>query len=123
VPRKPLRPCAHPGCGQLVERGRCHFHQRLEDRAKDEQRGSANDRLYGYRWQQASRGFLRSHPLCFYCQHLGRITPADCVDHATPHKGNVDRFWDRANWRPSCTPHNSAKRDDDEPTFLASLRV
>lgn len=86
----------------------------------DHARGSSNDRLYTWRWRKAALHFLLSNPLCFYCLKQGRTTAAKHVDHATPHKGNPDLFWDRSNWRPACAHCNSAKGDRTEAQFLAS---
>lgn len=61
----------------------------------------ANARLYTYRWQQASRAFLRLHPLC-QCQDCDegrkRLTLATVVDHIVPHRGDERLFWDTSNW-------------------------
>jgi 5-methylcytosine-specific restriction protein A len=123
MPRRPLRECIYPGCRTLVVRGRCDPHQREQERRYDEERGSATERGYDWRWAKAAKRFLREHPLCHYCALLGRVVPATCVDHATPHKGNRALFWDRSNWRSSCTLCNSRKGDRDEPTFVAWLQA
>ncbi len=58
-------------------------------------------RLYTYRWQQASKGFLRRHPLCecWECKRLKRVRASNVVDHDPPHRGDFDKFWDRSTWR------------------------
>ena len=123
MPRRPLRPCAHPGCRALVDRGRCELHERQQRRAADRHRGSARARGYDWQWDKDSKAFLREHPLCYYCGLLGRITAARCVDHATPHRGDEQLLRDRSNWRSACIECNSSKGDDDEPTFLARIGV
>jgi 5-methylcytosine-specific restriction protein A len=67
-----------------------------------EERGTAAERGYGYRWQKARATFLRRHPLCLYCQRQGRTAVATVVDHAVPHKGDQAKFWDTAIWTPAC---------------------
>lgn len=99
VPNRPLRPCAHPGCPAVSPTGRCPAHTRP---TADDERPSAARRLYGRRWRDAARGFLRAHPLCATCQRHGQTTAAIQVDHVVPHKGDLRRFWDRANWQPLC---------------------
>lgn len=70
--------------------------------------------LYGYRWQKARKAFLSEHPLCIYCQRMGRLKSADVVDHIKPHKGDLDLFWDPMNWQPLCKAcHDSAKHAED----------
>ena len=79
-----------------------------------ERRGTAHQRGYGYRWQQASKGFLRSHPLCAYCERQGKVTAATLVDHVVPHKGDMTLFWDRDNWQSLCKPcHDSVKAREE----------
>jgi len=77
----------------------------------DEQRGSSAARGYGYKWQKAREGFLKSHPLCKMHMDLGRIVPATVVDHIIPHKGDMALFWQHDNWQSLCkTCHDSAKK-------------
>ena len=69
------------------------------------------ERGYGYKWQQARAGYLRSHPLCVMCQADGVIEPATVVDHIVPHEGDQALFWDKRNWQSLCaTHHNSDKQ-------------
>jgi 5-methylcytosine-specific restriction endonuclease McrA len=76
----------------------------------DDQRGTSAQRGYGYKWQQARKGWLRKHPLCVMCQRRGRVTPATLVDHIEPHRGDMTLFWDRDNWQSLCKPcHDSDK--------------
>jgi 5-methylcytosine-specific restriction protein A len=59
----------------------------------DEARGSARQRGYSTEWDKFARAYLKSNPLCFYCQVQGRTSPAELVDHIVPHRGNMERFW------------------------------
>ncbi|WP_288659528.1 MULTISPECIES: HNH endonuclease [Pseudomonas] len=75
---------------------------------------SSTQRGYGYKWQQARLQHLREHPLCVYCERLGRVTAASVVDHKTPHRGDMTLFWDRANWQSLCKPcHDSVKKQEE----------
>src|SRR3972149_4443324 len=102
MPRAALRPCTYPGCGALTDTGRCTQHRHAERKQYDAKRGSSTQRGYGYRWQQASKGWLRAHPLCACpdCDE-GRIrtTAAAVVDHIVPHRGDMRMFWDPGNWQ------------------------
>lgn len=66
------------------------------------QRESSASRGYGYKWQKAREGFLRSHPLC-ECPHCMagqlRVRAATVVDHIIPHRGDMKLFWDKSNWQ------------------------
>jgi len=102
MPFAPLRPCSTPGCGKLGGGGRCEEHRLQHQRQAEAQRESAHKRGYGARWQKASKGWLRSHPLCACpdCEEgRKRITLATVVDHKVPHKGDMALFWDRNNWQ------------------------
>lgn len=44
------------------------------------------------------------------CYDERRVTPATQVDHARPHKGNLDLFWDReGNWQALCASCGARK--------------
>lgn len=75
---------------------------------------SSNDRGYGYKWQQARLQHLQQQPLCVYCERQGRITAASVVDHKIPHRGDMNLFWDRANWQSLCSAcHSSVKQKEE----------
>jgi len=75
------------------------------------QRCSSAKRGYGYKWQKAREGYLRSHPLCIRCKDNGRVEPATVVDHKVPHKNDMKLFWDKSNWQPLCKHcHDSYKQ-------------
>ena len=82
----------------------------------------ATARGYGYKWQKARERFLRTHPLCCYCQREGRIAPADVVDHITPHRGDMVLFWNEANWQPLCKRcHDTTKAREERSGGVESL--
>ncbi len=87
-------------------------------------RGTAAQRGYGYKWQQASKGFLRSHPLCVYCERQGRVKAATLVDHITPHKGDQALFWDKNNWQSMCSScHDSVKSREERSGVVIGCDV
>ncbi|NLW90995.1 MAG: HNH endonuclease, partial [Syntrophomonadaceae bacterium] len=93
MPPKSKKPCAHPGCSQLVQDGRyCIQHKRQDRQRYDKERGSASQRGYNYRWQQYSKRYLAEHPLCVQCHNEGRIVAAQVTDHIQPHKGDQGLF-------------------------------
>ena len=82
-------------------------------------RETQRDRLYGRRWREARQAFLASHPLCVFCDQLGRVTAASVVDHIERHNGNETRFWDTTNWQPLCQPcHDGAKAELEQTGTL-----
>ena len=71
---------------------------------------SSTARGYGYKWQQARKGWLAKHPLCVVCDAQGRVTAATDVDHIVPHRGDMRLFWDSTtNWQSLCGPCHKAK--------------
>lgn len=80
----------------------------------DAQRGTAQQRGYNYKWQQARLAYLRKHPLCVMCAKEGYVVIADVVDHVEPHRGNMKIFWDSSRWQGLCFHHhNSTKQKID----------
>jgi len=57
--------------------------------------------------------FLQAYPLCAMCPDESKRA-ATVVDHIEPHRGDLGRFWDQANWQPLCTQHHnrSAQQQD-----------
>ena len=45
-------------------------------------------------WQRLRANQLALHPLCVYCQREGMVVLATVCDHITPHRGDIDLFWD-----------------------------
>lgn len=112
MPRSAPQPCAYPGCGVLTENARCPKHEHAERCEYDRRRGSSTERGYGYRWQKASKAFLRLHPLC-QCEDcregLKRVMPSQVVDHIVPHRGDQTLFWDQDNWQAMSKPCHDRK--------------
>ena len=107
----PLRPCATPGCIELVNGGKCDNHRakRYSDEAKT--RGTAHERGYTRLWQKARALFLADNPLCSdpFGVHGKRLVIAAVIDHWEPHRGNMALFWDTSKWRPLCDECNWRK--------------
>lgn len=107
MPTGPLRPCATPRCTALVRRGHCpqHAQQRERERPLWESR-----KLYRTaRWAAMRRQQLQARPLCHACEARGRVTPAEHVDHRTPHRGDLTLFWDADNLDSLCAACHGAK--------------
>lgn len=116
--RKPLKPCAHPGCGALTRTVYCDAHRpRDQDR-----RGAAAAkwrRLYDLDvWKHHLRpNQLLREPYCRACtakgirEHRPELlrVPATDVDHITPHRGNMRLFLDPSNLQSLCHSCHSRK--------------
>jgi 5-methylcytosine-specific restriction protein A len=115
MPRSPRKPCGHPGCGRLTEKGnRCDQHRaeyeakRLEYQKRHNARRAESDKFYSTtRWRKLAAVFKRQHPLCQECERRGYVTQAQIVDHIVPRKRDPARELDWTNLRSLCrTCHN-----------------
>lgn len=80
----------------------------------ESQRENANARGYNYRWQKCCRLFLAENPLCMECAKHRHTTLATVVDHITPHRGDMVKFWDTGNWQALCKPCHDTKTGKGE---------
>ena len=95
----------------VLDTRRVHTMQAGSWRTSDQ---TAAQRGYGYKWQKARAGYLRSHPLCGMCQAEGVVAAATVVDHKIPHRGDQALFWDRGNWQSLCPTHHSRDKQREE---------
>ena len=109
MPMKPRRPCSHPGCPELTNERYCDKHQKQVTKEYDQRRGSAASRGYDHRWVKARWRYIAEHPLCVECEKVGKLMPANVVDHVVAHKGDKVLFWDESNWQSLCTYHHNLK--------------
>ena len=85
MPRKPMKPCTHPGCPALTHERLCPDHAKLEARRYErQQRDPATAKRYGAGWQRARAAYLSAHPLCEVCLTGGKHVPAALVHHRVP---------------------------------------
>ena len=106
----PVRPPIHRPVGRRSKRDR--------DRETDSRRDPAIRALYkSSRWLRARALFLTRHPLCAECERQGRLSPANTVDHITPHRGDTDSFWDEDGWQPLCGSCHSRKTAREDGGF------
>lgn len=106
---KPLRPCRHAGCCELVSDGYCDAHRPRGDRRGDESRA--------WRWMYATAKWrdelrpaqLLREPWCRECARRGLRVRATDVDHVADHKGDWARFCDEGNLESLCHSCHSRK--------------
>ncbi len=101
---KPKTICTYPGCGRLVDSGRCPEHQ-----TKTKRRTSTSRMGYDRAWQRISARFLAANPYCQYRTHCNGAR-ATQVDH---YDGNTQNR-DESNLVASCArchSHKTATRD------------
>jgi 5-methylcytosine-specific restriction endonuclease McrA len=90
----------------------------------EERRGSSTERGYGYKWQKAREAYLLKHPLCAMHAELGRVVLASVVDHKDPHRGDMVKFWDSANWQSLCKDcHDGAKQRQEKSGVVVGCNL
>ena len=113
------RPCARPGCPNLVVRGYCaDCAPRFSSRAVAEQnRPSAAKRGYGRRWAAYSRTFLRNNPLCVgYPRgyHGEHFVTSEVTGHVVAAAKAPELFWEPTNHVPLCQDCNKRQAIAEE---------
>lgn len=112
---KPLRPCRHPGCGELTRDGWCPKHRRPVSGVR---RVSADYHAWYSLplWTRELRpAQLLREPFCRECAREyppgdpRRRTRATVVDHRRPFRGDWALFIDPANHQSLCKRHHDQK--------------
>lgn len=116
-----LRPCAHPGCRELVKQGRCTAHTKQRYQQQDERRGSAAQRGYDSTWRRLRIAYLSRNPLCANCKQRGRIVPAAEVHHIRPIAEAPELRLNTDNLMALCKPCHSTITLRDSVRDAASL--
>lgn len=112
MPTAALRPCAAPGCPQLVAHGRCETHARAAQQAYESTRLSPSTRGYDHNWRKLRLMVLREEPLCRTCSEAGLTVPATDVDHIVSlRKGGTNL---RSNLQSLCHPCHSKKTNEED---------
>lgn len=108
MPSSPMRPCKHPGCGELTKDGWCPLHRPKRERGAESE---SWHRWYGLPiWKDDLRpAQLLREPFCQECAKRGDRTRATEVDHKQPFKGDWALFTDPANHQSLCHSCHSRK--------------
>lgn len=115
--------CHYHGCyaSSLPGKHYCARHSHLENSwgrrpAPVRRKSSQWHHLYNSaRWRQVSRDFLSRYPVCFICGMKATV-----ADHITPHRGNLDLFYDMDNLQPLCWKCHSAKTLKENEYFKST---
>ena len=121
MPMKPRTICIEPNCGEYAEAGgcRCPVHAAARERAyrMSPLRQERADLYATPRWQAIRRAVLEDRPFCAACLAMGKYTPAQVVDHITPHRGDRDLFFDPTNLQPLCKVCHDRKTATEDGGF------
>ena len=82
MPKRPKRPCSHPGCGRLTDDRYCDEHRQIAEHHYNKyQRDPDTSQRYGRAWRRIRARYIQAHPLCEQCEKEDRMTPAQEVHH------------------------------------------
>lgn len=118
-----LKPCATPGCPELVPRGRCERHRAAAAAQDVRERGTGADRGYDARWRALRAAYVQLHPSCEACLAEG-LTPEPgrvIVDHIVPHRGDDALRLDPTNLQTLCRSHHARKTAAEGAGHLAPV--
>ena len=106
---KPMRPCRHPGCRELVSNGYCEQHKPKP--AARAESAAWHDLYLLPVWKDKLRpAQLAREPFCRECWRSRRArVRATEVDHVVPHRGDLQLFLDPENLQSLCHRCHSAK--------------
>ena len=85
MPRKPKRPCSHPGCPNLTDGRFCEEHTRQHNQDYEKyERNKSNKRRYGRAWKRIRDKYVSLHPFCEVCYEKGILVETEEVHHKKP---------------------------------------
>ena len=85
MPKKPLQPCAYPGCPNLSSERYCEQHRKVVQHNYDKyQRNQDTKKMYKGKWQKIRARYVKEHPFCEKCFAEGKIVPVEEVHHKVP---------------------------------------
>ena len=85
MPKKPKKPCSHPGCPLLTSDRFCKEHTKQEARRYEKyDRDPATRKRYGRTWKRIRNKYIHAHPLCEQCAKDGKLVAAEEVHHILP---------------------------------------
>jgi 5-methylcytosine-specific restriction protein A len=76
--------------------------------------------LYNYAWQKYRKQFLADNEWCVMHLKRGMRVKANIVDHKTPHRGDMELFWNPDNHQALCKfCHDSIKQRYEKSKTIA----
>jgi 5-methylcytosine-specific restriction protein A len=67
MPKKPKKPCNHPGCPELTEGRYCEKHQKEIDKEYNKSNRPYKKLYNSSHWQRLRKHVLAKQPLCVIC--------------------------------------------------------
>ena len=118
MPYKPKKPCAYPGCPELVDGKYCEKHKKLVDQQYNKYgRDEFTKTIYkSKKWQILRKEHIKLEPFCAECMKNGRIVRATIVDHIIPIKQGGEKY-DHSNLQSLCWSCHSRKSIEEGSRF------
>jgi 5-methylcytosine-specific restriction protein A len=125
APLRPLRPCLHYGCRELVRgQARCELHtkSRAAQYAADPVR-KASQRLYASRrWKDLRLQAIAAEPTCRMCRARGIVRAGTHLDHVTPWHDEVTFWQPEGGFQVLCASCHSSKTNRADGGFGNPIR-
>lgn len=118
-PKRPKKPCNHPGCPELVEagQGKCEKHRKQHNKLMYKEHGKSRsktkERGYGGSHRKLRKMVMAEEPLCRHCLERGKLTPSREMDHIDGDPWNLHRD----NLQMLCKPCHSRKTAREDGAF------
>lgn len=131
MPTSPSKPCAHPGCGALVQQGnRCAVHVADQRRTEDAHRASNSDTELsakirnGLQWRKLRVLLMQQNPIC--CDphgfHSGAGELTTSIHHIQGLAVAPHLAYDQSNTAPLCIRcHNTVEAMERQGRSTAHL--
>src|SRR6056297_3255416 len=125
MPKRLKKPCAYPGCPELIEAGHtyCEKHGAKESTRRNK-RYDENDRdprlkkfYSSSRWRKLRDIKLKRDPICEICEGKGRTRIATEVDHIIPIKVDWEKRLKLDNLQSLCHSCHMKKSQRDREKF------
>lgn len=124
MPKRAKKPCAYPGCSELVSgQAYCEKHGKKVEKQRHErydrfQRDKKAAKFYSsVRWQKMRNRKLKHDPLCEHCLGNNQVTPATEVDHVIPVEVDWSRRLDWNNLQSLCHSCHMKKTAEDKKKY------
>ena len=89
----------------------------------EDNRKTAHQRGYTVQWRRYRLVYLYDNPLCVHHLALGKLVSANVVDHITPHKLDMDLFWDVGNHQSLCKQCHDIKTATEDGAFGREVKA
>jgi len=125
MPTRPKKPCAYPGCPELVPAGQtyCEMHREIYNKNRHQrydvyERNERAKKFYSSpAWKKLRKIQLNEQPLCAMCLKKNIIKQAEMVDHIVPIQINWSLRLVKSNLQSLCNRCHAIKTAEDKKKY------